>query len=100
MSHEPESRALLVADTRRFGDGESASMAIAFTRRWTIAVDEKGPVRRLVLEELGEDLLVSTPKLLTRAVREGVIRAAQIPELRAILAANRYALEALEAGSE
>ena len=85
---------------KRFGDGESAAMAVAFSRRWAIAVDEAGPVRRIVLERLGPDLLLTTPALLTRAVRQAVIDVAEIPAIREVLAANRYVMGPLEVESE
>ncbi len=81
---------------KRFGDGESAAMAVAFTRRWSVAVDEVGPVRRLVLERLGAERLLTTPSLLTRAVRQNAIGLADIPGIRAILTANRFAMPPLE----
>ena len=81
---------------KRFGDGESAAMAVAFSRGWAVAVDEAKAVRRIVLERLGADLLVTTPSLLNRAVRQGLIDIAQIPGMRATLAANRYAMGLLE----
>ncbi len=52
------------------------------------------------LKELGEDFLVTTPKLLTRAVRRDVIRLTEIPELRVALARNRFALGELEVERE
>lgn len=81
---------------KRFGDGESAAMAVAFTRHWTVAVDEVGPVRRLVLERLGAERLLTTPSLLTRAVRQTVIELSAIPGIRTTLAANRFAMPPLE----
>lgn len=81
---------------KRFDEGESAAMAVAFTRGWTVAVDEARAVRRAVLDRLGEDLLITTPKLLNLAVRGGVIELASVPEIRVQLAANRYAMGPLE----
>jgi predicted nucleic acid-binding protein len=85
---------------KRFGDGESAAMAVAFARRWTVAVDEAGPVRRIVLERLGPALLLTTPALLTRSVRLGVISKEDVPGIRATLAANRYVMGPLEVERE
>jgi predicted nucleic acid-binding protein len=85
---------------KRFGDGESAAMAVAFARRWAVAVDEVGPVRRIVLERLGPDLLLTTPMLLTHAVRLGVISKEEVPEIRATLAANRYVMGPLDVEGE
>lgn len=81
---------------RRFGDGESAAMAVAFTRTWSIAIDEAGPVRRIVVERLGKDHILTTPSLLTRAVHQAVIDRADLLAIRATLAANRFVMPKLE----
>lgn len=85
---------------KRFGDGESAAMAVAFTRHWTVAVDEAGPVRRIVLERLGAGHLLTTPSLLTRAVRLDVLPRAELPAIRATLEANRFVMPPLEVEGE
>lgn len=85
---------------KRFGDGESAAMAVAFTRNWTVAVDEAGPVRRIVLERLGTNHLLTTPALLTQAVRREVIGRTQLPAIRATLEANRFVMPPLDVEGE
>ncbi len=80
---------------KRFGEGESAAMAVAFTRGWAIAIDEGGPVRRIVVERIGQDHLLTTAALLTLAVHAGVIDRANIPAIRATLEANRFVMPLL-----
>jgi predicted nucleic acid-binding protein len=81
---------------KRFGDGESAAMAVAFLRGWAVAVDEVKAVRRQVVERLGENRLVTTPTLLVRAVHQSVIDRSTLPAIRATLEANRFRMPKLE----
>jgi predicted nucleic acid-binding protein len=78
---------------RRFGDGESAALAVGVMRRWAVAIDEKGPSRREVLERLGEEYLVTTPVLLKVGIERGLIQPAAIAEIRKELLLNKYVLE-------
>lgn len=80
---------------RRFGDGESAALAVGLARGWAVAVDEMGPVRREVIERLGDDHLVTTPRLLERAVKRGALALAELPASREELARNRYFMDEL-----
>ena len=77
----------------RFGDGESAAMAVAVNRRWLIAIDEKGPTRREVIARLGEDHLLTTASILGTAIADGLISANDISGIRDELAANRHLLD-------
>lgn len=65
-----------------------------------MAVDEAGPVRRIVLERLGAGDLLTTPSLLTRAVRLDVLPRAELPAIRATLEANRFVMPPLEVEGE
>ncbi len=65
----------------RLGDGESACLAVAATRRWAIAADEKGRLRREIVERLGEDYSLDTPGALVAALRAGLVT---VPEAEAI----------------
>ena len=87
---------------RRFGDGESAALAVGITRRWAVAIDEKGPSRREVVERLGEGFLVTTPLVLGVAIERRLIGPEAIPPIREQLLQNRYALETVpgEAGAK
>lgn len=52
---------LLYDELRQFlGDGEAASLAVAVSRRWVIAADERGRFRRELFGRLGENYLLDT----------------------------------------
>jgi predicted nucleic acid-binding protein len=84
----------LYDEFRRFlGDGESASLAVAVSRRWVIAADEKGRFRRELFARLGEGYLLDTLGALLTAIRAGVLTVAGAEELRARLRENRFELD-------
>lgn len=78
---------------RVLGDGESACLAVAATRGWVMAADEKGRLRREVSERLGETALVNTPGILLSAIQEGILTADEAEALRAVLARNRFVMD-------
>ena len=79
---------------RRFlGDGESASLAVAVSRRWVIAADEKGRFRRELFARLGENYLLDTAGALVTAIRAGAITTAQAEIVRARLRENRFEMD-------
>jgi predicted nucleic acid-binding protein len=85
---------LLYDELRRFlGDGESASLAVAVSRQWIIAADEKGRFRRELFSRLGEDCLLDTLGALIIAIREGVITVAEAEALRARLREHRFDMD-------
>jgi predicted nucleic acid-binding protein len=84
----------LYDEFRRFlGDGESASLAVAVSRRWVIAADEKGRFRRELFARLGEDYLLNTLGTLLTAIRTGVVTVAEAEALRTQLRANRFEMD-------
>ncbi|MBI4513978.1 MAG: hypothetical protein HY702_07690 [Gemmatimonadetes bacterium] len=87
-------RFLLYDEFRRFlGDGESASLAVAVSRRWVIAADEKGRFRRELFARLGEKYLLDTAGALVTAIRAGAITTALAETLRARLRENRFEMD-------
>jgi predicted nucleic acid-binding protein len=85
---------LLYDELRRFlGDGESASLAVAVSRHWVIAADEKGRFRRELFARLGEDCLLDTAGALVTAISAGVISVAQAEVLRSRLRENRFEMD-------
>lgn len=83
----------LYADLRRFlGDGESACLAVAATRRWVIAADEKGRLRREVMERLGEGYLLNTPGAIVEALRARILTVSEAEEIRRELARRRFVM--------
>jgi predicted nucleic acid-binding protein len=75
------------------GDGESASLAVAVSRGWVIAADEKGRFRRELFSRLGEDHLLDTLGALLTAIRAGIITVAQAEGLRIQLEEHRFQLD-------
>lgn len=90
-----ELREIVVYDELRqfLGDGESASLAVAVSRRWVIAADEKGRFRRELFDRLGEDHLLDTLGALVTAIKAGVITVKQAEALRAQLRENRFEMD-------
>jgi predicted nucleic acid-binding protein len=85
---------LLYDEFRSFlGDGESASLAVAVSRRWIIAADEKGRFRRELLTRLGENYLFDTLGALLTAIRANVITVAHAEALRRQLQAHRFQMD-------
>ena len=56
----------------RFGQGESACMAVARTRGWIVASDDRA-VKRDVTRALGAERLLDTKGLLQAAVTAGIV---------------------------
>ena len=84
---------LYVALRRILGDGESACLAVAATRGWVMAADEKGRLRREAYERLGEAYLVNTSGILVSAIQEGILTADGAEMLRAMLATHRFVMD-------
>lgn len=72
------------------GKGEAACLALAESRGWLIASDEKGRFRREVLAGLGTGRLVTTPGLFVLAIRSGVLSVDQADEAKAVLERHRF----------
>jgi predicted nucleic acid-binding protein len=84
---------LYVALRRILGDGESACLAVAATRGWVMAADEKGRLRREAYERLGEANLVNTPGILVSVIQEEILTAEGAEALRAVLATHRFVMD-------
>lgn len=85
---------ILYDELRRvLGDGEAASLALAVSRRWVIAADEKGRFRRELFERLGENYLLDTVGALVTAIKVGVITVEQAEALRVQLRENRFEMD-------
>jgi predicted nucleic acid-binding protein len=74
---------LLYDELRSFlGDGESASLAVAVSRLWVIAADEKGRFRRELFVRQGENYLLDTLGALLTAIKSDIITVAEAEALR------------------
>ena len=75
---------------RALGDGEAASLAIAETRGWLIACDEKRRFRREAEGRLGPARILNTVSLIVLAIREGLIAVAEADAFKERLAERRF----------
>ena len=83
----------LYDELRRFlGDGEAACLAVAATRRWVIATDEKRRLRREIFERLGEEYLLNTPGAIVAALRAGILTVPEAETIRGELARHRFVM--------
>lgn len=72
------------------GKGEAACLALAESRGWLIASDEKRRFRREVLARLGSGRLVTTAGLFLLAIRAGAMSVEEADEAKATLERHRF----------
>lgn len=72
------------------GKGESACLALAESRGWSLASDERRKFRRTVVEKIGEESLLTTPGLIVRAIRGGLATVAEADRWKATLEDKRF----------
>jgi predicted nucleic acid-binding protein len=86
-----------IADYSEFhktlGQGESACLSIALNRGYSIASDEKGLFRRIVIEKIGRQRLVTTPDLILTAIRANLITVAQADKWKERLETHRFKMK-------
>lgn len=74
----------------RLGDGESASLAIAASRGWKIASDERGRFRREADARLGPDRVIGTMELFVAAIRAELMTVDEADIAKNRLGQNRF----------
>lgn len=83
----------LFADLRDLmGRGEAACLALAATKGYHLASDEKKRFRRKAIELIGEARILQTEDLILQAIRCGQISVAEADGYKAVLEANRYTM--------
>ncbi len=87
---DPAEIALYASLNAFLGRGESASIAVAARRNWTVATDEGHRTRREILNRLGEGRLVTTPGILLKCILNGDLTTAEADAIKARLAAHRF----------
>ena len=85
--------ARFAALTETLGRGESACLALAEARGWTVASDERRAFRRTAVERIGEDRLLTTPALILRAIRAGLATVAEADGWKARLEQRRFRMK-------
>ena len=72
------------------GLGEAACLAAAERRGWMLASDERGVFRRIACARIGESRILTTPSMLSQAVKTGVIRVGELRDAKTKLERNRF----------
>jgi predicted nucleic acid-binding protein len=78
---------------KTLGQGESACLSIALNRGYSIASDEKGLFRRIVIEKIGWQRLVTTPDLILTAIRANLITVAQADKWKDRLETHQFKMK-------
>lgn len=82
-STDPAEIAMYAELSRRMGKGEAACLAMATTRGWMLASDDRGRAfRRLVRARIGEDRLIDTSGILLVARQQGVVSEREADRIR------------------
>lgn len=89
----PEMLALFAELRRLMGAGEAASLALAVSKGWAIASDEKKAFRREALARLGPGRILTTPGLYVLAIRAGVLSVEGADADKARLEARRFKMD-------
>jgi predicted nucleic acid-binding protein len=87
-----EALTLFAELTRVMGRGEAASLALAVTRRWLVASDEKRVFRREAQARLGAGRLLTTPGVLVLAIRAGLLSVEEADGIKALLESKRFGM--------
>jgi predicted nucleic acid-binding protein len=75
------------------GRGEASCIALASSNNWLVACDERGLVRRVIIEKLGEGRLLNTAGILVLAIRAGLLTIEEADRLKGILGHRRFKLK-------
>ncbi len=74
------------------GRGEAACLALAVTKGWMIASDEKRRFRREVVERIGAVRMVDTASLLRHAISIERVSVAEADGFKAVLETRRFVM--------
>ena len=74
------------------GRGEAACLALAVTKGWMIASDEKRRFRREVIQRIGEARIVGTASLLRHAINTKRLTAAEADGFKVVLESKRFVM--------
>ena len=81
----------IFADLARImGRGEAASLALAETRRWYVASDEKKVFRREAVARLGQGRILTTAGLIVLAIRANLLTIEQADAMKGLLETKRF----------
>lgn len=89
---DPAELTIFAALNAVLGRGESASIAVAQVRGWSIATDERRRALREIEQRLGPGRLLTTPGVLLACIRAGVLSVADADAIKAVLERNRFVM--------
>lgn len=75
---------------RHLDRGEAVAIAVAACRGWHVATDEGRKTRRMILEQLGAQRLLTTPGILLSCISAGMLSVAEADDLKTELARHRF----------
>lgn len=75
---------------RTLGKGESACLALASSRNWSLASDEKRLFRRTAIVEIGERNIWTTPDIILHAIHAGLASVEETDHWKECLTQNRF----------
>ena len=85
-----EEISLFALHTKTLGKGESACLAVAESRGWFIACDEKRKFRKEAQKRLGEGKIFTTAGLILLAIRKSILTVDEADSLKATLEKKRF----------
>lgn len=78
---------------RTLGSGEAACLALAESRGWLIASDEKRKFYREAMVRLGQDRIINTAGILLKAIRLKVLDVDEADEAKTFLEQRRFTMK-------
>jgi predicted nucleic acid-binding protein len=78
---------------RTLGSGEAACLALAESRGWLIASDEKRKFYREAIVRLGKDRIINTAGILLKAIRLNVLTLDEADEAKILLEERRFTMK-------
>jgi predicted nucleic acid-binding protein len=78
---------------RTLGSGEAACLALAESRGWLIASDEKRKFYREAMVRLGQDRIINTAGILLKAIRLNVLNVDEADEAKTFLEQRRFTMK-------
>jgi len=91
----PDELAVYAELSQILGSGESACLALASSRGWLVACDEKRIFLREARSRLGDSRILNTPGLYVLWIRAGQLSVEEADAAKALLAANRFKMQFL-----
>ena len=89
---EPAELALFATLNQFLGRGESAAIAVAASRGWLVATDDR-LARRECERRLGPGRTLTTPEILLDCIRNGSLSVADADDIKNRLAARRFIMK-------